>query len=121
GRAAKVLGWLPQGAVLVPCHFASKKARVFYKALWTPAEFAAYGTEKADKGNLAVKMGPADIRTADWDTDKMFCEFLRINAWARKAQQSCGARGGNVWFRMKIPSSQEHCWELERVGSNGKA
>ena len=85
GRAAKVLGWLPQGAVLVPCHFASKKARVFYKALWTPSEFAAYGNEKADKGNLAVRMGPADIRTTDWDNDEMFEEFLNVNPWARDA------------------------------------
>lgn len=120
GRTAKVLGWLPQGVVLVPCHFVSKKPRVYWKALWTAQDFAAYGTEKADKGNLAAKMGIADIRTTDWDTDEMFQEFLHINAWARGAQQSIGARGGNVWFRMELPPSQEHCWALERDGNNGK-
>jgi hypothetical protein len=120
GRTAKVLRWVPQGAVVVPCHFASKKPRVFWKALWTAQEFAAYGAERADKGNLAVRMGPADIRTFDWDTDAMLQEFLRGNAWAQKAQQSLGARGGNVWCQMKLPSSQEQCWVLERVGSDGK-
>ena len=120
GRTAKVLRWLPKGAVVVPCHFASKKPRVFWKALWTDQEFAEYGAQRADKGNLVVKMGPADIRTFDWDSDAMFREFLRGNAWAQEAQQSFGARGGNVWCRMKLPSSQEHCWVLERVGSEGK-
>jgi hypothetical protein len=120
GRTSKVLGWLPPGAVLVPCHFASKKPRVYWKALWTAQEFAAYGSDRADKGNIAVKMGIADIRTTDWDTDEMFREFLHINAWARDAQQSIGARGGNVWFRMKLPPSQDHCWALERDGNNGK-
>jgi hypothetical protein len=120
GRTARVLGWLPQGAVLVPCHFASRKARVYYKALWTPAEFAHYGAERADKGNLAVKMGPADIRTFDWDSDGLFDEFLSVNRWARKAQQTFGARGGNVWCRMKLPPTQERCWVLERFDNNGK-
>ncbi|HEV7927024.1 MAG TPA: hypothetical protein VGR14_16830 [Verrucomicrobiae bacterium] len=120
GRTAKVLRWLPKGAVLVPCHFASKKPRVYWKALWTDQEFAEYGAERADKGNLAVRMGPADIRTFDWDTDAMLQQFLRVNAWAQTAQQSFGARGGNVWCRMKLPFSQEKCWLLERVAAEGK-
>jgi len=120
GRTAKVLRWLPKGAVVVPCHFASKKPRVYWRALWTALEFAEYGNERADKGNLAVRMGPADIRSFDWDTDEAFREFLRVNIWARTAQQSFGARGGNVWCRMKLSFSQEKCWLLERVKSEGK-
>ena len=78
GRTAKVLGWLPPGAVLVPCHFASKKPRVYYKVLWTAREFAAYGAEQADRGNLAVKMGPADIAYAAKDilTSRRFYEDM---------------------------------------------
>jgi hypothetical protein len=120
GRTAKVFNWLPAGAVLVPCHFASKKPRVCWQAHWTVQEFEAFGMERADKGNLAVKMGTANIRTTDWDNGEMFKAFLNANPWARKAQQSIGKRGGNVWFRMELPASQEQCWALERGGMDGK-
>jgi hypothetical protein len=64
-------------------------------------------------------MGSAAIRSFDWDSDEMFREFVRINDWAQRAQQTFGSRGGNVWCRMMLPASQEHCWTLERDDGHG--
>jgi hypothetical protein len=119
GRTAEVLKWLPAGAVLVPCHFASKKPRVLWSTGWTVESFAEFGEVRADKGNLAVLMGLADIRSFDWDTDDLYWEFVEINRWAKKAQQSFGARGGNVWCIMDLPSDFANCMGLVRDEPGG--
>lgn len=120
GRTAEVLTWLPAGTVLVPCHFASKKPRVLWSKGWTVKSFAEFGADRADQGNLAVLMGSADTRSFDWDTDELFWEFVEINAWAREAQQSFGARGGNVWCLMELPSRFTNCMGLVRQEPDGK-
>lgn len=120
GRTAEVLKWLPTGAVLVPCHFASKKPRVLWSAGWTAQSFVDFGPVRADKGNLAVLMGSADTRSFDWDTDELFWEFVGINPWAQRAQQSFGARGGNVWCVMRLPSHLANCMGLVRQEPGGK-
>lgn len=120
GRTAEVMNWLPAGAVLVPCHFASKKPRVLWSTGWTAQSFADFGAVRADKGNLAVLMGSAQTRSFDWDTDDLFWEFVKINRWAKAAQHSFGARGGNVWCIMELPSHLGNCLGLIRQEPGGK-
>ena len=117
-RSEKILRSLPPGTVLVPTHWCSKKPKVCWSESWNDQSFADYGCERADRGNIACLMGPACIRSSDWDSMELFEEFLAVNKWARAAQHTFGRRGGNVWFRTKLPLEQQVCRDLERDGQH---